>query len=178
MLSNLLAADPATVKINGHLKSQMHIRVLAIQLLVLLCLLQQVSTYYNEQRMSVDSRDSRGGYRGGRGGYDRGGYDRGGYDRGGGYRGGFSGGGQHRERHQPGRTIRTWPVNPPADRDTQNLRELETLLLQLPDPVRRRLQVLVDCPVDLFVLCLFCRMPLADEGVEAGAIQRPASRSQ
>jgi hypothetical protein len=93
-----------------------------------------VSSYQgggHEQRMTVDSRGG-GGYRGGRGGYDRGGYSRGGY--------GGGGGGPNRERFQPGRVLRNWNIVAPANRDVQNLRELETLLNQLPGPVRLRLQ--------------------------------------
>jgi hypothetical protein len=39
------------------------------------------------------------------------------------------------------RVLRTWEVRPRSqNRDAQNLRELETLLMQIPAPVRRRLQ--------------------------------------
>ena len=89
--------------------------------------IELVSTYQesNEQRMNVDSR-GRGGFRGGRGGY-RGGY-------------GSGNGIVNRDRFQPGRVLRNWNVIAPANRDGQNLRELETLLNQLPGPVRLRLQ--------------------------------------
>ena len=103
-------------------------------LLAFVCI-EFVSTYQgggHEQRMTVDSRGG-GGYRGGRGGYDRGGYR-------GGYGGGGGGGGPGRDRFQPGRVLRNWNVVAPANRDVQNLRELETLLNQLPGPVRLRLQ--------------------------------------
>ena len=105
------------------------------------------------QGMYPDTRgDPRGGSRGGRGGGgwgDRGGYggDRGGYDRGrgggrGGARGFYGGGGRApAEQPQPGRILRTWDVsNIMQSRDEQNLRELEILLMQLPGPVRSRLQ--------------------------------------
>ncbi len=86
-----------------------------------------------EQRMTGD----RGGGFRGRGGYDRGGYR--GYSGGGGG-GGSGGGGGPRDRFQPGRILRNWNIVAPANRDAQNLRELETLLMQLPQPVRLRLQ--------------------------------------
>eukprot|EP00960_Hanusia_phi_P036974 752630-Hanusia_phi.AAC.1 len=81
-----------------------------------------------EQRMSVDSR--------GRGGRGRGGY---GGDRGG-YNNARGAGSYRRDDRQPGRILRTWDVPSMRSRDEQNLRELETLLLQLPAPVRARLQ--------------------------------------
>jgi len=109
--------------------------------------------------------DARGGYRGGRGGgayndrgySDRGYGDRGGHGarnsgRGGGGRGVYGGGGRGggAEPPQPGRILRTWDVsNIVQNRDEQNLRELEILLMQLPGPVRSRLQqqVLFRMPV-------------------------------
>ncbi len=42
------------------------------------------------------------------------------------------------------RVLRTWDVKDmTGSRDTQNLQELEMLLMQLPSPVRARLQVCV-----------------------------------
>ena len=84
--------------------------------------------------------ETRGGYRGGRGGGgygDRGGYsDRGAYGgRGGGGsgHGGGRGGWRTVGEPQPGRILRKWDVtNIVQNRDEQNLRELETLLMQLP----------------------------------------------
>lgn len=87
-----------------------------------------------------------GGYEGGRGGYE-GGRDshdsrdmgRGGGGRGGGgyYRGRGGYQGRQQEERHPGRVIRTWDVKDASrNRDSQNLKELEALLRQLPAPVR------------------------------------------
>jgi hypothetical protein len=116
------------------------VRHSVLDILLWTFVIQTVCTYQGsghdqQQRMTVDSR---GGYRGRGGGGGGGGYDRGG----GGYRGGYGGGGggPTRDRFQPGRVLRNWNVVAPANRDVQNLRELETLLNQLPGPVRLRLQ--------------------------------------
>ena len=91
---------------------------------------------------------SRGGERGSYGDRGRGGslHTRGadggrGVGRGGG-RGGHLGSWRGSEQAaQPGRVLRTWDVTGIMQtRDEQNLRELETLLMQLPGPVRQRLQ--------------------------------------
>jgi stage III sporulation protein SpoIIIAA len=116
---------------------------LALAVAMAACCCAAVSGYGGgyDQSMHVDTR---GGYRGARGGggyMDRGGYgERGGYGGRGGGRGG-RGGWRGAEPAQPGRILRTWDVtNVVHNRDEQNLRELEMLLMQLPAPVRSRLQ--------------------------------------